>query len=113
MQPETESDIDIDNIQSIVDEIHDDIKKKEHFSHDSSISKDFILFLKNNYKDALIILGCYIFLSLPSVRLFISKYMTLIDTDNDGNVQFSGIVAYGVVLCTLYLAIKKVISCIL
>jgi hypothetical protein len=61
-------------------------------------------------RDPLIILCLYILLSIDIVKLFIGKYIKIVNPDENGNVGIIGNIIFGIILCSLFILIKKFIS---
>lgn len=58
-------------------------------------------------REPLLLLIVFIILSQPIVRNNIAKYIKYINCDDDGNVPFTGILIYGLILVTIFIMAKK------
>lgn len=59
--------------------------------------------------DPLLVLVIYIILSQSAVRNFFGKYISQLNADYEGNVSFSGILIYGIILVVIYAIVKKLL----
>lgn len=60
-----------------------------------------------DYKDFLILFTLYFVLSQDMVKDFFSKYFKSLSPDDEGKVGIQGVLIYGLILCVLFMIIKK------
>lgn len=63
--------------------------------------------LRSKLRNPVIFMVIYFVMSLPYVKNLIGNYITWINPDFNGNISFTGIAFYGVVLFVLYETAKK------
>jgi len=64
--------------------------------------------IPNIFKEPLLLLLIYIILSQNFIRTFFGKYITYINSDDDGNVSQLGIVIYGTIFVVFFLLSRLV-----
>jgi len=71
--------------------------------------KKFVQNIPKIFREPLIISILYIILSLDIVKKTLGTYIPQINSGADGNIAFTGIVVYAIILSIGYLVLKKVL----
>lgn len=92
--------------ESLPREMMEDISSvtQEDKSIDSS---QFVSGVFDFLKDPLIILVIYVILSQAIVKETIGKYINQINPNSEGQVSFTGVVIYGIILAALFVLVKR------
>lgn len=101
---------DDDTIMQIARDINNSLDQndeaREYVNPKNSRYFDFI---PNDFKDPLIIMLIYIFLSLEPVKGFISTYVPHIRPDSSGTIGLNGIIIYSIIFAIIFYVIHKVL----
>lgn len=62
-----------------------------------------------NYKDFILLFALYFILSQDMIKDFFAGYFSSINPDDEGKVGVQGVIVYGLILCVLFVIIKKFI----
>lgn len=57
--------------------------------------------------EPLIIFILYVVLSLDITRNMVGKYISILAPDEDGNIGIIGVMLYGIILCSVFMIVKK------
>ncbi|MCJ7636863.1 MAG: hypothetical protein MUO21_05185 [Nitrososphaeraceae archaeon] len=98
-------DFDIDELtKDINDNMQDDT-----FASVSETEEDKSSYIPFGWKEPLLLLLVYLFLSQSLIRQFAGKYIPQLNPGEDGTVGFVGVLIYGILLVTVYFIVKKLL----
>lgn len=84
-------------------QINNDMKEMEDVYNKKDMKEEIVKVIK----EMSIILIVYIILSQEQVKNFIGKYIKYINPNNEGKVEMSGIIIYGVLLSGIVVGINR------
>lgn len=59
--------------------------------------------------EPLLLVSIYVVMSQPAINQFASKYISLLEPNNDGIVELGGIIIYGAILTSLFLILRRIV----
>jgi hypothetical protein len=100
----SEDNISLSDTGNFVAEKKTKIKNKDVEQNKNYINEIFKKYI--NVKEFLALLLLYIILSTEYVKNFFASYITCLNPDDQGVISITGIIAYGVILCSLFVIIR-------
>ena len=87
----------------------DNLSKVHELMEADSPKKGYLAIIPEILREPFLLLAIYLILSLQPVKEFIGKYIKYINPTSEGNVPFSGIFIYGLILTILFILIKRLL----
>lgn len=100
----SEDNISLSDTGNFVAEKKTKIKNKDVEQNKNYINEIFKKYI--NVKEFVALLLLYIILSTEYVKNFFASYITCLNPDDQGVISITGIIAYGVILCSLFVIIR-------
>jgi hypothetical protein len=100
----SEDNISLSDAGNFVAEKKTKIKNKDVEKNKNYINEIFKKYI--NVKEFIALLLLYVILSTEYVKNFFASYITCLNPDDQGVISITGIIAYGVILCSLFVIIR-------
>lgn len=97
----------IDKYETDSDSSSDEEEKPKKRKQKKTKKSSFNFSLPFWMHEPLIIFILYVVLSLDITRNMVGKYISILAPDEDGNIGIIGVMLYGIILCSVFIIIKK------